>query len=1100
MNQVIADWALDLTTTQNVFWVHGLAGIGKSTLSTTVANRCREMGRLGAFLFFSRDVTERSNPATVIRTLAYQIGSFHARAGEAIAAAIEKFPSVCLSPLSVQFKKLLVDPLASAIDPDTTLVLVIDALDECGTPKKREVLLEVLAEQVVQLPPSIRILITSRSEHDICCAFRCRSQFLEKELNITSDFNTNDISSYIQHRMARVRLKAMGLSLGMEWPSEDDIRRLAERASGLFVWASTASEFIDGYDPRKRMDIVLKGDATSGAEYALDVLYRTALESAGDWDDKDFVADFTAIMGLVLVAQHPLSSTAIDLLLCAGRPCIYTISHLGCVLRHTPTVRPLHPSFADFLTTRSRCGRDIWFFDRTPCKLNLAILCLRRLDRVLRRNICNMTLSVDLTDETLAEDVKYACVFWIEHVCAIKEKVLSVVMDHLEAFLEHHLLHWIEAMSILGKSRDTIGLLDNLLAWMKCNCPDQGVLLELVYDACRLTRTFAKSIEEHPLSVYFSALPFAPVTSIIYQKFHDGSVFPTIAGGYQQTWSPQQLVMAEHEGFVRSVGFSPGGNRVVSGANDHTVRVWDARTGVQILPALSGHQSLVNAVAFSPDGIRIVSGSADGIIRIWDARSGAEARSALRGHEKEVWTIAFSLDGTRIISASGDKSIRVWDANSGAEILVLRGHENSVGSVVFCPDGTRIVSGSDDHTIRVWDASTGFEVFAPLRGHDGAVRSVAISPDGTRIVSGSHDKTIRIWDAISGVEIPPALRGHEHVIQSVTFSPDGLLIASGSNDHTIRVWNASSGTNALLVLRGHDASVKSISFSPDGDRIASGSSDRTIRVWHTGIGSTNLSALSGHKDVVQAIAFSPDGTRVVSGSNDKTIRVWDAKSGTQVVPVLKGHEDLILSVAFSPNGSHIVSGSQDSTVRVWDASSGNEVIAPLRGHNDLVRSVAFSPDGTQIVSGSRDMTIRVWNVSSGAEIIRPPINEYFVRSVAFSSDGARIMSGSRRNGRTRGVWDRNGTRLAVPTTSYRFSCRSIDIVQDRWIVDFSANRTISFLPHMIDVDICSATHGKSIAIGTPGGRVFVMHFPPALFTSSESRVIEGQSRPIVRRG
>ena len=168
------DWALDLTSTQNIFWVHGLAGIGKSTLSTTIANRCRDQGRLGAFVFFSRDVAERSNPATVIRTLAYQIGLFNTRAGEAIATAIKKFPSVCLSPLSIQFQKLIVEPLASATDEQTTLVLVIDALDaldECGTAKKWELLLEVLVENLTQLPPSIHILITSRSEHDICSAF-----------------------------------------------------------------------------------------------------------------------------------------------------------------------------------------------------------------------------------------------------------------------------------------------------------------------------------------------------------------------------------------------------------------------------------------------------------------------------------------------------------------------------------------------------------------------------------------------------------------------------------------------------------------------------------------------------------------------------------------------------------------------------------------------------------------------------------------------------------------------------------------------------------------------------------------------------------------
>jgi hypothetical protein len=260
-------------------------------------------------VFFSRDVAERGNPATVIRTLAYQIGLFNTRAGEAIATAIKKFPSVCLSPLSMQFQKLIVEPLASATDEQTTLVLVIDALDaldECGTAKKRELLLEVLVENLTQLPPSIHILITSRSEHDICSAFGQRPQFLEQKFDIASGVNTNDISSYLHHRMERVRPKTKGLSLGNQWPNENDIRRLTERASGLFVWAATASDFIDGYNPRKRMNIVLKGGVASEAEDTLDVLYRTALESAKNRDDEDLVADFISVVGLVLVAQHPL--------------------------------------------------------------------------------------------------------------------------------------------------------------------------------------------------------------------------------------------------------------------------------------------------------------------------------------------------------------------------------------------------------------------------------------------------------------------------------------------------------------------------------------------------------------------------------------------------------------------------------------------------------------------------------------------------------------------------------------------------------------------------------------------------------------------------
>jgi len=50
------------------------SGAGKSTLATTIANRFREAGCLGAFVFFNRDASESSHPSTVIKTMAYQVG------------------------------------------------------------------------------------------------------------------------------------------------------------------------------------------------------------------------------------------------------------------------------------------------------------------------------------------------------------------------------------------------------------------------------------------------------------------------------------------------------------------------------------------------------------------------------------------------------------------------------------------------------------------------------------------------------------------------------------------------------------------------------------------------------------------------------------------------------------------------------------------------------------------------------------------------------------------------------------------------------------------------------------------------------------------
>lgn len=133
---------------KNIFWLHGLAGSGKSTVATTLANLFRDLKRLGAFIFFNRDEPEKSAPSRVIKTLAAQLAAFDGRIGQAIAEAIDNIPSICEAPLALQFTELIVKPLATidSLALEGPIVVVLDALDECGTPATRESLLNVLAE------------------------------------------------------------------------------------------------------------------------------------------------------------------------------------------------------------------------------------------------------------------------------------------------------------------------------------------------------------------------------------------------------------------------------------------------------------------------------------------------------------------------------------------------------------------------------------------------------------------------------------------------------------------------------------------------------------------------------------------------------------------------------------------------------------------------------------------------------------------------------------------------------------------------------------------------------------------------------------------
>jgi hypothetical protein len=149
-------------------------------------------------------------------------------------------------------------------------------------------------------------------------------------------------------------------------------------------------------------------------------------------------------------------------------------------------------------------------------------------------------------------------------------------------------------------------------------------------------------------------------------------------------------------------------------------------------------------VAVTPDGARIVTGSEDKTARVWDARTGAELLP-LTGHTRAVWAVAVTPDGARIVTGSEDNTARVWDARTGAELLQLKGHTGAVYAVAVTPDGARIVTGSKDNTARVWDARTGAELLQ-LKDHPGAVYAVAVTPDGSRIVTGSPDTTSRLWD------------------------------------------------------------------------------------------------------------------------------------------------------------------------------------------------------------------------------------------------------------------------------------------------------------------------------------------------------------------
>ncbi|CAD8093303.1 unnamed protein product [Paramecium primaurelia] len=197
-----------------------------------------------------------------------------------------------------------------------------------------------------------------------------------------------------------------------------------------------------------------------------------------------------------------------------------------------------------------------------------------------------------------------------------------------------------------------------------------------------------------------------------------------------------------HTGAVQSVCFSPDGNKLASGSDDSSIRIWDVKTGQQ--SQLDGHDYCINSVCFSPDGNTLASGSADWFVFLWDSKT-RKIKAKLNGHTGSVQSVCFSPDGNTLVSGSIDNSIRLWDVGTGLQKVQLDGHDDAVTSICFSPDGNILASSSYDLSIRLWDVKTGQQK-AKLDGHTSTVYSVCFSPDGKTLASGSNDKSIRLWD------------------------------------------------------------------------------------------------------------------------------------------------------------------------------------------------------------------------------------------------------------------------------------------------------------------------------------------------------------------
>ena len=390
--EAIMTWIGTHDSKRPFFIVLGPSGSGKSTLLWTIAQICKEKGSYAAGFFFSGTDLERNNAARLINTIAYQISEAIPELRPYISREVRAEGGILSHPLQSQLTNLLLRPLSQLQSEHPTFsfrttVIIIDALDECGSNQDQLDVIAVLAAALSNSSFPFLCVLSSRFDLHIENAFsRDLIQHLIHTRIILGQggaVEKQDIFAYLNENTRVIRNEhPFRAQLPQLWPAESDLELIVERSGGQFIYAATTVRYIDLplSNPHARLQHILNiSPSRSGANSsaAVDDLYRTLmfsvvnLETAMEILGIEFVRSSShfwtpgTLENGDFFKEH-FDSLGADVVLAPLAPV------LKCKNSH---IKLYHISFAEFLLD---CARSREFFIH-PTKWQMwIVLCLVR--------------------------------------------------------------------------------------------------------------------------------------------------------------------------------------------------------------------------------------------------------------------------------------------------------------------------------------------------------------------------------------------------------------------------------------------------------------------------------------------------------------------------------------------------------------------------------------------------------------------------------------------------------------------------------------------------------------------------------------------------
>ncbi|RXW16295.1 hypothetical protein EST38_g9557 [Candolleomyces aberdarensis] len=284
---------LESNSTILVLCIYGPAGIGKTTLAGHLSDEFRSAGRLAAYICLGAIRMDSSDPETIVKMIAHEIGCIHPQAIPKIVEAMDRCHGTLLENHLQQY---ILGPLRSLGHPQP-LIIIMDAMDEWRDhPTFTKALALLNSESSV-----VKFILTDRLNP-------CASRLPDIDKVSIYTYALGPISNEVIKAYFQKHLETVPWVDGRK-ASSADVEKLTALSGGLPVWASTViavlSYSFSESPPHEILAEIVGSRRRVGGSDGLGDLYRNALERL--FPSSDARKYFRWLMGATTVLQEPLS-------------------------------------------------------------------------------------------------------------------------------------------------------------------------------------------------------------------------------------------------------------------------------------------------------------------------------------------------------------------------------------------------------------------------------------------------------------------------------------------------------------------------------------------------------------------------------------------------------------------------------------------------------------------------------------------------------------------------------------------------------------------------------------------------------------------------